>query len=196
MILSTSSVIPFNSSVAVKILVMNKRILSNQKITLRPVEPDDADFMWCVESDSLQWIQNSLVAPFSRENLLQYAMHYEADPYSAGQIRLIITDSYGKRMGIADIFELSPQHRTAKVGIYVLPAFRNTGVAMNALTLLEDYAIHLLNLRQLCAEIIDGNDVSMHLFLKAGYEWSGTLRNWILSGKESFSLHLLQKELI
>lgn len=174
---------------------MKKRILSNDKMTLRPVEPEDAEFMWCVESDSLQWVQNSIVAPFSRENLRQYARTYEADPYLAGQIRLIVTRNDNTRMGIADIFELSPQHRTAKIGIYILPEFRNSGIALEALRLIEYYSFHLLNLRQLCAEIVDGNDVSMNLFLKAGFEWSGTLKNWILSGNNSFSLHLLQKEL-
>ncbi len=163
---------------------------------LRPVEPADADFMWCVESDSLQWVQNSLVAPYSRENLLSYAQNYEADPFLAGQLRLIISDHNGERLGIADLFDLSPQHRTSKIGIYVLPQFRKTGVAIDALRLLEYYSLHILNLRQLCAEIVDGNDISMHLFLKAGFEWSGTLKNWILSGKNTFSLHILQKELM
>lgn len=163
---------------------------------LRPVEPEDADFMWRVESDSLQWIQNSIVAPFSRENLLNYAHNYEADPYLAGQIRLIVSSQEGVRMGIADIYELSPQHRTAKIGIYVMPEFRNSGIALEALRLMEYYSLNILNIRQLCAEIVDGNDLSMHLFLKAGFKWSGTLKNWILSGKDTFSLHLLQKELM
>ncbi len=175
---------------------MNQRILSNDNIILRPVEPEDAEFMWGVESDSLQWVQNSIVAPFSRENLLNYARNYEASPFIAGQIRLIVCNPKGDRLGIADLFDLSPQHRTAKVGIYILPEFRNSGIALEALSLLEDYAFHLLNLRQLCAEIVEGNDISIALFLKAGYEHCGTLKNWILSGKHSYSLLLFQKELV
>ena len=101
------------------------RFLSDDNLTLRPVEPADAEFMWCVESDSLQWVQNSLVAPFSRENILQYACNYEADPYLAEQLRLIIVDKSDKRIGIADLYELSPQHHTSMVGIYILPEFRN-----------------------------------------------------------------------
>ena len=152
--------------------------------------------MWCVESDSLQWVQNSLVAPFSRENILQYACNYEADPYLAEQLRLIIVDKSDKRIGIADLYELSPQHHTSMVGIYILPEFRNAGNGINALNLLEQYALNILNLRQLGAKIVDGNDLSMQLFLKAGYEWSGTLKNWIQSGRQTFSLHILQKALM
>ena len=85
---------------------MNNRILSNDVIVLRPVEPFDADYMWAVENDSLQWIQNSIVAPFSRENLIQYAYTYDADPISAKQLRLIITDLSDRIIGIADLFEI------------------------------------------------------------------------------------------
>lgn len=173
----------------------NCRFLANERIKLRPVEPEDAEFMWNVESDSLQWVQNSLVAPFSRENLLHYARNYEADPYLAEQLRLIIEED-SKRIGIADLYELSPQHHTSFVGIYILPEHRRTGAALETLGLLEKYALNILNLRQLGAKIVDGNDVSMHLFLKAGYEWSGTLKNWIQSGSSFYSLHLLQKELM
>ena len=172
------------------------RFLSDDNLTLRPVEPADAEFMWCVESDSLHWVQNSLVAPFSRENILQYACNYEADPYLAEQLRLIIVDKSDKRIGIADLYELSPQHHTSMVGIYILPEFRNAGNGINALNLLEQYALNILNLRQLGAKIVDGNDLSMQLFLKAGYEWSGTLKNWIQSGRQTFSLHILQKALM
>lgn len=152
--------------------------------------------MWNVESDSLQWIQNSLVAPFSRENLLQYARNYEADPFLAEQLRLIIENKDNKRVGIADLYEISPQHRRSFVGIYILPEFRRMGIGLEALEMLENYALRLLNLRQLGAKIVDGNEISMQLFLKAGYEWSGTLRNWMQSGKQIFSLHLLQKEIM
>lgn len=173
----------------------NKKILSDDNLILRPVEPDDADFMWDVESDSIQWVQNCMVAPFSRENLRHYALTYEADPFMAGQIRLIISSRDNVRIGIADLYDLSVQHRTAKVGIYILPEFRSSGMALEALGLLEHYSKNLLNLRQLRADIIEGNDASMNLFLKNEYEWSGTLKDWILSGNQTFSLNILQKKL-
>jgi len=172
-----------------------EKFLSNDHLTLRPVEPEDADFMWSVESDSLQWVQNSLVAPFSRENLVRYANNYEADPFLAEQLRLIIENNEGKRVGIADLYELSAQHHTSMVGIYILPEYRRMGIALESLSLLEKYAVYILNLRQLAAKIVDGNEISMSLFLSAGYEWSGTLKNWIQSGPLTYSVHLLQKKL-
>lgn len=176
---------------------MNKAhlILKNNNICLRPVEPDDADFMWVVESDSSEWIQNSLVAPFSRELLYNYACNYDANPYSAGQLRLIIENNDKCRIGIADLYELSAQHHTAFVGIYILPEFRRYGFAQNALALLEDYSLKLLNLRQLGAKIVEGNDISLSLFTKRGYNVSGKMKDWIQSGEDTYSVHILQKSL-
>lgn len=169
--------------------------LENDTLKLRPVEPADADFMWQVESDSSQWVQNALVAPFSRENLLSYACNYEADPFMAGQLRLIAVAKPDMPVGIVDLYEISTQHRNAFVGIYILPQYRGKGLGAQALKLLEVYADKLLNLRNLGSKIVDGNDVSMNLFLSAGYEWCGTLKNWILSGADQYSLHILLKEL-
>lgn len=175
---------------------MNKRILNDREFYLRPVEPNDAEFMWEVENDSLQWIQNSMMAPFSKENLLDYALNYNANPFSAGQIRLIFQSKKEGRIGIVDLFEISAQHRTAKIGIYILPSFREKGVSLVALSLLEDYACNILNLRELCADVIETNKKSLALFLKREFVHVGTLNNWILCGNKTFSLLILQKSLI
>lgn len=171
-------------------------ILEDNRFCLRPVEPEDADFMWSVECDSLQWIQNLLVAPFSRENLRNYALNYEADPYEAGQLRLIMIEKHnGRRVGIIDLYDLIASQRTAWVGIYILPEFRGKDIGKTGLHLLEDYAIRILNLRRLGAKIIENNESSMNLFLNSGFEWIGRLPGWIQSGKELYSIHILQKSL-
>lgn len=172
-----------------------KPILRDSDLILRAVEPEDAEFMWEVEGDSLQWIFNCMAAPFSRSNLANYAATYEADPFLAEQIRFIITSMDDTRIGIIDLYEISAQHRNAYVGIYILPALRNKGYGKKALDILADYASRLLNLRNLGARITDGNPGSLDLFLKAGYTWAGTLNNWILTGDITRSLHILQKEL-
>lgn len=173
---------------------MNK-FLCNESIVLRPVEPEDAEFMWEVESDSVQWVQNSIVAPFSKENLRKYAENYEADPFLAGQLRLIITDKFGKYYGIADLYDISAQHRTAWVGIYILPSYRNVGIASETLSTLEDYAFKLLNLHHLGAKIVEGNETSRNLFIKNGYEPCGLLIDWLISGYNKYSINLFQKTL-
>lgn len=165
-------------------------------LRLRPVEPADADAMWQVESDSTQWVQNSMAAPFSRSSIAQYAASYDADPFAAGQLRLMVEDTRtGAIAGIADLYEISAQHRNAMVGIYIRPEMRRQGLALQSLALLESYARDLLNLRVLGARIMEGNDASHPLFERAGYRRTGELPGWLQSGSRELSLYLYTRRL-
>lgn len=97
--------------------------LEDNILRLRAVEPDDADMMWEVESDSGQWIENGMSAPYSRKNLKDYAETYDADPIRAGQLRLVIErkmNGGNETVGLIDLYDISSLWRTAYVGIYIL----------------------------------------------------------------------------
>ena len=143
--------------------------LENEIIKLRPVEPEDAETMWIVESDSEQWMQNGMSAPLSRQNLTDYALSYDADPVRAGQLRLII------------------ESRT------IFPHVRRSGLALASLDLLERYAFNLLNIRHLVAKVMEDNAASSNLFEKAGYVYRGELPEWYQTGNEFRSLKILSK---
>lgn len=169
-------------------------MLEKGNIRLRAVEPEDAELMWDVESDSSQWILNGMSAPLSRQNILDYALSYDADPMSARQIRLIIENKTDKEVvGIADIYDISPSHRHAFVGIYILPSKRRQGLAVKSLGILEDYAFRLLNINHLAARIMAGNGASIILFQKAGYTRRGEIPSWFLCGNEFIPLLLYSK---
>ena len=66
-------------------------MLHSQRLHLRALEPSDADFMYEVENDAQAWRYSDTIAPLSRKILRDYALTYDADPFTAGQLRLIIT---------------------------------------------------------------------------------------------------------
>ena len=77
-----------------------------QRLNIRALEPGDADFMYEVENDSSAWRYSDTVAPLSRRILRDYALNYDADPFSAGQIRLIVTEEGNNTpVGIVDLYE-------------------------------------------------------------------------------------------
>jgi len=169
-------------------------LLENAHIKIRAVEPDDAETMWIAETDSEQWIINGMAAPFSRQNLIDYALTYDADPFRAGQIRLIIEKKdNGSIIGIIDLYDISALHRHAFAGIYIMPAMRLKGYAEMALNLIEEYAYRLLNLRQIGAKIMTGNNASTRLFKKCGYVLRGEIPAWFHSGNEFKDLMLFSK---
>lgn len=169
--------------------------LEDDAIRIRAVEPSDADLMWSIEKDSSQWLENGLSAPYSRENLIRYASTYSADPYSEGQLRLVIegkSEQYSV-YGLLDIYDLSAKNHTAFVGIYILPEFRRRNIALNTLKMCENYVLNLLNIRILAAKVIDTNTGSATLFEKAGYKKVGVLKSWIQTGKEFHDMLIYEK---
>lgn len=168
--------------------------LEDTDIRIRAVEPEDASAIWEVESDSSQWIQNSMMAPISRQMLLDYALGYDADPFRAGQIRLIAERKSDMAVvGIVDLYNISAMHRNAFIAAYILPEYRRKGYASKAIALLEEYASNLLNLRHICAKIMEDNKPSIRLFCKCGYQRRGEIPEWFLCGNRPTSLLLFSK---
>lgn len=167
--------------------------LSDKTLKLRAVEPSDIDFMCGVENDSAQWVQNSMQAPLSRENIANYIKNYNANPFAEGQLRLIAEDSDGVRIGIADLYELSAQNHTAFVGIYVIPSLRRRGIGTAMLESLAKYSHDVLNLRILGAKIASTNLGSLRLFKNSGFKQCGYLENWIQTGYRFFDLLIYTK---
>lgn len=170
--------------------------LEDDILKLRAVEPSDAEAMWEIETDSSQWMMCGMSGPYSRENLTQYAVTFNPDPWHEGQIRLIVEEKGKGICGIADLYDMSPINRTACVGIYILKGRRRRGLGLRAIEKLESYAANLLNVRILLAKVAEGNEESNPLFIKAGYTLRGTLPGWIQSGRNLYALNLYTKTLI
>ncbi len=152
--------------------------MDKDNIMLRAIEPEDADFMYEVESDPDAWKYSDYVAPMSKELLRQYAFTYDADPYRAGQLRLII-ENCGEPIGIADLFDISARHLRTDTGIYILPKHRSFGFATQALKELAIYCNERLGLHQMSASISKLNQAAMRCYCKAGFKETGVRPDWI-----------------
>lgn len=168
--------------------------LKDDAIRLRAVEPGDSFFIWEIESDSSQWVDNGLCAPYSYHNIEEYAATYEADPFRAGQLRLLVEDILSKEiMGIVDLYDISPVNRNAFIGIYVLESFRCKGVASRTIALLETYCRQLLNLHALGSKVAEDNISSHKLFVKCGFDLAGKLPEWLICGHGKRALYIYTK---
>lgn len=172
-------------------------MLSSDSITLRAVEPSDADFMYAIENDTVCWRYGENVAPLSRKILREYALTYDANPFSAGQLRLIITETgTGIQVGVIDLYEISRMHGRAFIGIYIMPDFREKGYAEEALRLLERYSVKVLRLRMLAARIESSNLPSLALFEARHFNCVAVIPDWFISDEgELSSLHVYTKYL-
>lgn len=60
------------------------------EVRLRALEPEDVDRLYIWENDRDIWPFGGTRAPLSRHQLWEYATNYDANPFAAGQLRLII----------------------------------------------------------------------------------------------------------
>lgn len=154
-------------------------MLSSGIVTLRAVEPTDAEFMYDMENDPECWRYGETIAPLSRHIIRDYALTYDADPISARQLRLIIIDSSTRTpVGAIDLYEIDPVNRRAFIGIYILAAHRHKGYASEAIGLVERYAYLSLHLRLLAVRVEHTNIISLHLFESLGFVRRGLIPDW------------------
>lgn len=172
-------------------------MLHSQRLHLRALEPSDADFMYEVENDAQAWRYSDTIAPLSRKILRDYALTYDADPFTAGQLRLIITEKDSNNpVGIIDLYDVSQRHLRAFIGIYICKDYRGKGYADETLELIEEYAHNTLHLHQLGAKVEESHSSAEKIFKKRGYEKKGTLDEWLSTPDGSYAaLKLYTKKL-
>ncbi|WP_233375845.1 GNAT family N-acetyltransferase [Maribellus sp. CM-23] len=155
-------------------------LLTYGKISLRPLEPEDIDLLYQWENNIEIWQVSNTKAPFSKHILAQYLAESAKDIYATRQLRLIIQDENMHAVGAVDLFDFEPYHLRAGVGILIHQTEdRGKGYAHDALLALSVYALEVLGLKQLYANIAVDNAVSIHLFEKAGFQQSGIKKDWL-----------------
>ena len=173
-----------------------KNHLTYGKIALRPLEPADIDLLYQWENNMEIWNVSNTRTPFSRFILAEYLKESAKDIYETKQLRLIIETLDGTPVGAVDLFDFDPYHMRAGIGILIHNAEnRDHGFASDALHVIFSYALNVLGLKQLYANIAAGNEVSIHLFQKAGFVKTGTKLNWLKTAKGWEDEFLLQKML-
>ena len=158
------------------------KTLSNNKISLRALEPEDLEFLFQIENNESYWEISHTKTPFSKFILKQYIENSHLDIYETKQLRLIIEENSTKsQLGMIDLFDFNPQHKRAGIGILINPNQQNKGYASDALSLLINYAFTILNVHQLFANIISENTNSITLFEKFNFKQAGIKKDWIFS---------------
>ncbi|MDE6083253.1 MAG: GNAT family N-acetyltransferase [Muribaculaceae bacterium] len=163
-------------------------------VRLRAVEVEDAQLMFDMEGEGFDDDYGDVVAPLSLNMLRTYAMTYDADPFSAGSLRLI-AEVDERVVGMVDLYDVSAIHQRAEVGIYVCRVLRGKGYAKRILSALETYCIEKLSIIALLARTYSENTVACRLFESAGYSFVGVLEGWQKKGGKFHDVNLYLKRM-
>ena len=155
------------------------KLLENESIRLRALEPEDLEFLYKWENDTSLWKYGNTLTPFSKYVLHQYLENSSLDIYEAKQLRMIIQDrATGLPVGTIDLYDFEPYHSRAGLGILVDESFQRKAYATQALNLMKEYIFQFLKMDQVYAFIPAQNVPSLHLFRKCGFVESGLLKKW------------------
>lgn len=159
---------------------MARITLKGEQLFLRALEPEDLDFVHDIENDEHLWELSTTLTPYSRCIIKEYLENAHRDIYEVKQLRLAICRNTTQEiLGMIDLFDYDPKHRRAGVGILISSnAERGRGYGAEALKLITTYSFTHLDIHQLYANILEGNDRSIKLFTKMGFERVGILRDW------------------
>ena len=175
-----------------------RSFLKDNQITLRAPEPEDVDLLYIWENCEENWTVSNTLVPFSRHTLALYIQNSDKDIYESKQLRLMIETIEGETVGAIDLFDFDPFHSRAGIGILIhRTEDRSKGTATAALDLMIRYCFEKLNLHQIYANILSDNEVSVKLFVGAGFKHTGTKREWIKEGeswKDEYIYQLLKKD--
>jgi diamine N-acetyltransferase len=158
--------------------------MENSHIILRAVEPEDLVLLYLWENDRTVWHVSNTLVPFSRFQLKQYIESNPGDIYTHQQLRMMIdcieTGKPARTVGIIDLFDFDPIHQRAGLGILIASADdRRQGYAFEAILQMIEYCRKILFLNQLYCNISANNIASIQLFGKAGFEITGTKKEWL-----------------
>ena len=170
------------------------KMLSQGKVALRALEPDDLNILYRWESEADAWTSSNTVAPYSRHLLWEYLKTYDADIFKTKELRMIITNGE-EPVGTLDVFNLDMRNRRAEVGIFVDAAHRGVGVGETALQIAKRYAREVLGLNQIYATVACRNHLALNVFRNAGFAETAELTEWLVCAGTLCGALLLQCKL-
>ncbi|MCD8386020.1 MAG: GNAT family N-acetyltransferase [Bacteroidales bacterium] len=152
------------------------------KTQLRAPEPSDLDFLYRLENDPdvrrVSWGE----CPMSRQLLWDYLSNYTPEISRDRQLRLVIENVDGERIGAIDWSDYDPVNRRAMIGIGIDKRYRGQGYGVEAMEQAVQFSRESLALHQLAAIVAKSNEGSVALFKQVGFGVSGCLRSWVRQG--------------
>jgi diamine N-acetyltransferase len=161
-------------------------MIRDEIIQLRPLEPEDLEYLYKWENNMELWEVSDTITPFSRFTLKKYIENSHLDIYTTKQLRLIVELLDTRRpVGLVDLYDFDPYHQRAGLGIMIHNSEdRKMGYASSAIRLMLSYGFETLGLNQIYCSVPSGNVATLKLFEKLGFIQTGYRKEWLRRGKE------------
>lgn len=153
---------------------MSAPTLEASGIVLRPLEASDAEALFAAHSDAET---HKYWAGPAHKSVEETRRYIEDTLRQAMQRVWAITEDGGEALGRVALFQV--RDGVGELGIIMRRDAQGRGLASRALKLVSEHAFGALDMHRLTADIDPDNSASISLFLRAGFQREGLLRqNW------------------
>jgi [ribosomal protein S5]-alanine N-acetyltransferase len=90
-------------------------------------------------------------------------------------------------IGTVGFNNFTPKHR-ANIGYDLQYAYWDRGIATEALHAIISYGFYALDINRIEAEVMEGNESSIHLMQEIGFKQEGTLRQWMYWNEKHYDM--------
>jgi RimJ/RimL family protein N-acetyltransferase len=140
-------------------------------VTLRPWEPSDVSFVYdaCQDPEIQRW--TNLPSPFKAADAIAL-LHLSTSLREEGKAALfaITSTDQGELLGAASVRDVDHRRRQALIGYWLALEARSRGAATDAVDALSVWAFDGLDLDEVYADVLRGNDASTRVLERCGYE--------------------------
>ncbi|HWL35450.1 MAG TPA: GNAT family protein [Frankiaceae bacterium] len=149
-------------------------MLSGERVTLRPVRPDDVEQLYEWRIDLATWGDQTDEAPYA----LTLESYRRASEESAATGKNVswAAEVDGTLVGRAGMFAFDELSRNAEVGLGFGPEHRGKGYGREVLRLLLDFGFTHRNLHRVWLECTATNEAAIRAYTAAGFVEEGRLR--------------------
>jgi RimJ/RimL family protein N-acetyltransferase len=172
-------------------------VLTGERVTLRPVSPDDLPTLYAWRIDLDTWSATTDQAPYG----MTFELYRErAEAKARNEVDAeFVAEVDGTVVGRGGLFAFDVLARNAEVGMAFGPEHRGKGYGTETLRLLVDFGFRHRNLRRIWLETLASNTAAVRCYTKAGFVEEGRLREqaWVAGAYEDMlRMGLLRSEWI
>jgi RimJ/RimL family protein N-acetyltransferase len=147
--------------------------LDADRVTLRPIEEDDLEFLQAQVNDSRVWRSIGRSKPLNREQEREFFENQVCGDDSVDL--LIVADS--TPVGTIGLFEFDWEAQAAEIGYWIAPEHHDRGYGTKATERVVRYAFDQLGLHRIAARVFEFNDPSQRLLESVGFVQEGVRRD-------------------
>lgn len=153
--------------------------ISDDIISLRAAEPEDARQIYAWENDRNLWRVSETMAPTTLFQVEQFLLG-NSDLLTNRQLRLMVVLKGADRpIGSVDLFDYDPVNSRVGIGVLVENDYRGQGYATRAIKLCLQYLFTNLMVHQVHCIIDELNIESHRLFEGLGFVAQGCRKDWV-----------------